>query len=175
MVKILEDYAPQSPAPILTGRQITREQYERLILNQHAIYAEHRARCAGWRWLFTTSSATLTGENGTAGNPDLTYYQPRVLLQRPDGGGDFVIGVRVYGQNYEIDAGLSSFGFSGGSETLTGTTVLEWSSFEVNLGSFPGDLPLDFYFRARSLSGTASIYRIIVDEPRIPNGVNTVP
>lgn len=175
MVKVLTGFAAQSPATVLTGRQITRQQYERLVLNQHAIYAEHRARVGGWRWLFTTTSQALTTANDTAGNPDLSYYQPRILLERPQAVSGLEFAVSVYGANYELDVGVYSSGTSIGSLPLTGTATLEWSTVSVPIGG-SGLVALDFFFQAMSLDGNlASIYRIIIDEPRIPNGNDTVP
>lgn len=174
MAKLNGPYAPQDLSVIQTGRRITAEQYEQIVLNQHAIYAAHRARCPGWRWTFTTASSTLTTTNSTAGNPDLNWYQPRIFLERPDGSGNLVIGFSVYGQNYEIEASLHLLGGAGTPAILTGTGVMEWTSFSFSLGSFPGGIPVDIFFRARATSGTATILRIIPDEPTL-TGIANIP
>lgn len=174
MAKLNVAYAPQDLGDLQTGRRITAEQYERIVLNQHAIYARHRARCPGWRWPFTTSSSTLTTANSTSGQPNLNWYQPRIFLERPDGSGNLVIGFSVYGQNYEIEASLHLLGGAGTPATLTGTGTMEWTSFSFPLGAFPGSLPIDIFFRARATSGTATILRIIPDEPTL-TGIANIP
>ena len=174
MSKVNGPYAPQDIGQIQTGRRMTAEQYERIILNQHAIYAQHRARCPGWRWPFTTASPTLTTANSTAGQPDLNWYQPRLLLERPDGSGQLNVAFRVYGRNYEIEASLHLFGGPGTPVTLAGTSSFAWTQIEFSIGSFPGVVPVDFYFRARATSGTATILRIIPDEPTL-TGIANIP
>lgn len=174
MAKLNGPYSPQDLSEIQTGRRMTAEQYEQIVLNQHAIYAAHRARCPGWRWTFTTASSTLTTTNSTAGQPDLNWYQPRIVIQRQDGSNNLIASVHIYGQNYEVDAGIYFNGSALGSVTMTGTATLEWTEFPINLGAASVALPVDFYFRARATSGTATILRIIPDEPTL-TGVANIP
>lgn len=169
MAKILTTYTDQDLRVIQTGRSLTREQYQRMIENQHAIYSQHRARVGGWRWQFQTTSGTLTTANAITANPDLNWYQPKILLERLNSSGQVIFNVSAYGSNYEIDIGFYATGLLLGNVTLTGTATNEWSSQSVAI-TVSGSLPLDLYFRARATTGTANIYRIIVDEPELTAG-----